>query len=451
MYLLEQHYPVTLVEARKFLGGRAFSFPDTEARGEVDNGQHVIVGCCTYFRDFLRRLGVQEKWYLQPRLQIRVLDHCGKEGMLASARLPSPFHLLPAFLTYPHLAPSEKLRVMLALARAKFIDRQQEHLECLSFYQWLKQQGQSERAIQNLWNLLVMPTLNDDVRDVSASMGLMIVQEGMLEGYHSADLGYALDSLLDSIGSPAREYLESKGCKLLLGRSIKRVILGEGMVKSIELASGESFSAAVYVSALPFDILLRVLPSEMVEAQPFFRQLRGLETSPIINIHLWYDRPVMGGDFCAFVDSPVQWVFNKSAIHGNNSYPRSPEVDAEVSGDGQYICVSVSAAWEFIDLSREELADRFITEMARVFPRAQEARVVRSLVVKQRNATFRCLPGANHLRPGSTTPIANLFLAGEWTHTGWPSTMESAVRSGYNAAAAISSSDISSPTRAAVS
>jgi uncharacterized protein with NAD-binding domain and iron-sulfur cluster len=154
----------------------------------------------------------------------------------------------------------------------------------------------------------------------------------------------------------------------------------------------------------------------------------------------------MEGDFCAFVDSPVQWVFNKSAIHANKFYPSSPVGDAEVSGEGQYICVSVSAAWEFIDLPREELADRFITEMARVFPRAQEARVVRSLVVKQRNATFRCLPGANHLRPGSTTPIANLFLAGEWTHTGWPSTMESAVRSGYNAATAISSS-----MRAAVS
>jgi squalene-associated FAD-dependent desaturase len=440
MYLLEKGYPVTLVEARKFLGGRAFSITDTDSGGGVDNGQHVIVGCCTYFRDFLRRLGVQEKWYLQPRLRIQVLDRRGKEGLLASSCLPSPFHLLPAFLAYPHLAPSEKLRVMLALARAKFTDRHQEHLERLSFYQWLKEQGQSERAIQNLWNLLVMPTLNDDVRDVSASMGLMIVQEGMLEGYHNADLGYARDSLLDSIGSPAREYLDAKGCKLLLGRPIKRVILGKGMVKSIELTSGESLSAPVYVSALPCDVLLRVLSEELVEAQPFFHQLKGLETSPIINIHLWYDRPVMEGDFCAFVDSPVQWVFNKSAIHPNKFYPNSPDRDAESSGEGQYICISVSAAWEFIDLPREELAEKFVTEMARVFPRGQQARVVRSLVVKQRNATFRCLPGANNLRPGSRTPIANLFLAGEWTHTGWPSTMESAVRSGYNAAAAISSS-----------
>jgi squalene-associated FAD-dependent desaturase len=437
MYLLEQGYLVTLVEARKSLGGRAFSIPDPD--GGVDNGQHVIVGCCTYFRDFLQRLGVREKWYLQPQLHIRVLDHQGKEGLLSSARLPSPFHLLPAFWAYPHLGASEKLRVLLALARAKFTDRHQEYLEELSFYQWLKKQGQSERAIENLWNLLVMPTLNDDVRDVSASMGLMIVQEGMLEGCHNADLGYALDSLLDSIGSPAREYLETKGCKLLLGRAVKRVMVGEGMVKGIELASGEILSAPVFVSALPFDILLRVLPEETVAVQPFFRQLKELETSPIVNIHLWYDQPVMEGDFCAFVDSPVQWVFNKSGIHAGKFCPHPFDRNAEVPGKGQYICISVSAAWEFVDLPREELLEKFVAEMARVLPRAQESRVVRSLVVKQRNATFRCLPGANRLRPGSRTPIANLFLAGEWTQTGWPSTMESAVRSGYNAAAAISS------------
>jgi squalene-associated FAD-dependent desaturase len=439
MYLLEQGYPVTLVEARKFLGGRAFSIPDSEAGMGIDNGQHVMVGCCTYFRDFLRRLGVDEKWYLQPRLRIRILDRRGKAGLLASARLPAPFHLLPAFLAYPHLGLSEKLRILLVLARARFINRHQQHLEHLSFYQWLKQQGQSERAIQNLWNLVVMPILNDDIRDVSATMGLMIIQEGMLNGYHNADMGYALDSLLDSIGDPARDYLEARGCQLLLGQSIKRINVCEGATTSVELASGESISGQVYVNALPVDVLLKVLPEEVVEGQPIFRQMKGLETSPIVNIHLWYDRPVMEGDFCAFVDSPVQWVFNKSYIHANVIRPRSPEGGHRDPGDGQHLCISVSAAWEFIDLPREELAEQFITEMAQVFPKARGATVVRSVVLKQRNSTFRCLPGANDLRPGSTTPIANLFLAGEWTQTGWPSTMESAVRSGYNAAAAISS------------
>jgi uncharacterized protein with NAD-binding domain and iron-sulfur cluster len=242
------------------------------------------------------------------------------------------------------------------------------------------------------------------------------------------------------------------------------MIFDGGRVKGIELTSGETVSGQVFVSALPATNLLKILPAETVEEWGFFGQLAHLETSPIVNIHLWYDRPVMDSDFCAFVDSPVQWVFNKSAIHGENTYasshpsdgpyipsiPPLPRDDREAPMDdglppaggenppnGQYICISVSAAWEYIDLSREELAQKFIEEMALAFPIAKGAKVTSSVVVKQRHATFRCLPGANDIRPGSNTPIPNLFLAGEWTRTGWPSTMESAVRSGYNAAQAI--------------
>jgi hydroxysqualene dehydroxylase len=425
LYLLEQDYPVTLIEARRFLGGRAFSFSDEETGLPVDNGQHVIVGCCSYFTDFLERLDATDKWHIQPRLRLRVRDRQGKAGLLAASRLPAPFHLLPAFLSYPHLGIGDKIRSIAALTRARFTDRRQPYLERITFYQWLKRQGQSERAIQNLWNLLVMPTLNDHVREVSAAMGLMIVQEGMLEGRHNADVGYASAGLLAAIGEPARRHLLDRGAKLLLGDSVRRVCLESGRVKGVELSSGTVVAGEVYVSTLPSSALLAVLPRDAA-GHPFFQGVKGLETSPIVNIHLWYDRPVMEGYFCALVDSPLQWVFNKGAILGK-----------EETDQGQYICISISAAWEYIDQSREELARQFIAEMAEVFPRAKPAKVSRSIVVKQRHATFRCLPGAGLLRPGSQTPIANLFLAGEWTDTGWPSTMESAVRSGYNAARAM--------------
>jgi len=431
MNLLDQGYPVKLVEARSFLGGRAFSFVDSETGVMVDNGQHVIVGCCTYFLEFLKRLGVTEKWYLQPELQLRVVDRRGKVGVLKSGGLPPPFHLIPSFLSYSHLGPGEKIRVLLALARARFTDRHQPHLEQLSFYHWLKQHGQSERAIQNIWNLLVKPTLNDNVQDVSASMGLMIVQEGMLNGRHNSDVGYALDGLLPSIGQPARQYLLDRGGQLMLGSPVKRILGDAHRISGVELASGERVKGDVWVSALTPDTLLRVLPEEIVDAVPVFSRLAGLETSPIVNIHLFYDRLVMDQEFLAVVDSPLQWVFNKGQIREGRLTP------ALVSPGGQRICVSVSAAWEYIDRTREEISAAFIHEMAQVFPAARDAKVQRSLVVKQRNATFRCLPGANNLRPDSLTPIANLCLAGEWTNTGWPSTMESAVRSGYNAARAI--------------
>ena len=283
-----------------------------------------------------------------------------------------------------------------------------------------------------------MPTLNDHVQDVSAAMGLMIVQEGMLAGSHSADLGYAQEGLLDALGEPAGEYLSNRGAGLILSSSIRRLIAKSGEVRAVELSSGEILSGRIFVSALPFDALLRALPPDALE-MPYFQRLTGLESSPIVNVHLWYDREIMAQDFCAFVDGPLQWVFNKSRINARRPWgvKKSGLADRKKSEAGHYICISLSAAWEYIDQPPEALAERFIDEMARVFPEAKKARVERSVVVKQRQATFRCLPGTNDLRPASPTPYSNLFLAGEWTNTGWPSTMESAARSGYNAAQAV--------------
>ena len=428
--LLERDYPVTLVESRGFLGGRAFSFTDHQTGEKVDNGQHVIVGCCTEFRSFLKRLGLEDHWYVQPKLHITVLDRQGKVGLLKAGLLPSPLHLLGSFLTFPHLTFGEKIGVVLALFRARFVNRLDPYYERITFYEWLKGWGQSEKAVENVWNLLVKPTLNDDVRDVSAAMGLMIVQEGMLAGYHSSDIGYAVDDLQAAIGDPATEYLTQQGCQLMLGLPITNLPVRGDEVLGVELGSGERITGDVYLSALPADALLKVLPEYVVNDHPLFGNLRGLATSPIVNVHLWYDRPVMDWDFCALVDSPLQWVFNQTRFPAKGS-----EAGAGISS--QHVCVSISAAWDYIDQPREALAQIFISEMAEVFPLAKEAQVVRSVVVKQRNATFRCLPGAGDLRAGCKTPISNLFLAGEWTDTGWPSTMEGAVRSGYNAAAAI--------------
>ena len=167
-----------------------------------------------------------------------------------------------------------------------------------------------------------------------------------------------------------------------------------------------------------------MIPDHLADKTPF-NSLTGLQASPIVNVHLEYDRPVMDGDFCYFLDSPLQWVFNDSLIRGGDR-----------SHGGQSLTVSISAAWEYIDLPRTELARRIADEMQAAFPKARQAQLVNSTVVKQRNATFRCTPGAQRFRPGPVTASPNLFLAGEWTDTGWPSTMEGAIISGYNAAVA---------------
>ena len=438
VYLLDRGYRVDLIEARGFLGGRSFSFIDKEREVAVDNGQHVITKCCSQFLDLLQRLGALDRWYQQPRLQLPVLDSRGNAGTLSSSRLPSPFHLAPSFFRYSHLGFRDKLRVALALVLAKFTDRHQPYLEQITFKDWLDRRGQTERAVQNFWNLLLIPTLNDQVQDVSAHLGLMIVQEGMLAGSHSADLGYAQDGLLDALGEPAREHLSNRGARLILSDPVRSLMAKSGQVQAVELRSGEIWSGRIFVSALPFDALLRVLPPDALR-MPYFQRLTGLESSPIVNVHLWYDREVMAQDFCVFVDSPLQWVFNKSRIYARSrlGLKKTGLADRRGSDAGQYICISLSAAWEHIDQPREALAERFIDEMARVFPEAKKALVERAVVVKQRHATFRCLPGINGLRPSSATPYSNLFLAGEWTNTGWPSTMESAARSGYNAAQAV--------------
>ena len=423
--LLEQGYDVTVVEKRPFLGGRAFSFYDPQAQGEVDNGQHIFLGCCTYYLDFLRALGVLKQTFLQDRLRVEVIRN-GKRGVLSSSPFLGALHLMPSFLRYPHLGPRDKLLALYGLMRAKLTDRSKhaKELDQQTMYEWLKGHHQTERAIANLWNLFILPALNDDVRDVSADMGLMVFQEGLLKKPRDATVGFSKVGLSSLTGEPAQRYLEERGGRMMLGKTVRSLRTKDGRVSGVEFSDGSVLQAKAYVSALPFDVLLQVLPEEVV-ATPFFAGAAQLSSSPIVGIHLWYDRPVMAQEFAAFLDSPVQWVFNRSLIQGD-------------SGDnGQYICISVSGAWDIVERSKEELREMFGREMESLFPRARSAKIERFLVVKQPQATFRSVPGVAEHRSPHVTPVPNLFLAGDWTDTCWPSTMEGAVRSGVLAAEAL--------------
>ncbi len=422
--LLRRGLDVTLVEKRPFLGGRAFSFRDRETGEEVDNGQHVFMGCCTYYVDFLETVGAMDRTYFQPSLRVEVVRD-GRTGALASTPWLGRLHLLPSFLRYPHVGLRDKLLALYGLAKVSLTDRSKraEALDAESCYDWLKRHRQPERVIDNLWELIVLPTLNDSVRDTSADMALMVFQEGLLKRPRDAALGYPTVGLTSLNGEPARRYIEEAGGKLALGRSVGAIRVEDGRVAGVELSDGEVAQADAYVSALPFGVLLDTLPPE-VSGNPFFEPASGLSSSPIVDIHLWYDRPVMDGPLAAFLDSPVQFVFNKSLIQGS-------------TGRGQYLCISLSGAWDYVDRPKADLVEEFSAEMARLLPRAREATLARSLVVKEKNATFRPAPGAGKRRLPQATPLPNLYLAGEWTDTGWPSTMEGAVRSGVFAADAL--------------
>ena len=427
--LAEAGYSVRLLEARAALGGRIFSFQDHGSGRALDNGQHVIVGACHNFLSFLDRIGARHLWTLQRQLDVSVYDRAGRLGRLYGRGAPSPWHLLPAFLTYPHLKLLDKTTAVRGFLAAIFTQRQQRHLEDMTFYQWLRAKSQSERTIANLWNVLIEGTLNDNVRDVSAAMGLMIVQDGLLGGQNTANIGYPTVPLSEALAQPAQRYLDNLGVRTITGCPVRSIdVCDDQTVRQVTVGNGSVMQADAYVSAVPFWVLPSLLPSSLVDGCIGTR-LSMLQASPIVNVHLRYDIPVMTSDFCYFVNSPLQWVFNNSHIFGDD------DLD-----DGQALTISISAAWEYVDTERKALANLIIDEMRRAFPRARDATLLDAVVVKQRNATFRCAPGANRLRPGTHTESPNLFLAGEWTDTGWPSTMESAVISGYNAAEAVMSS-----------
>lgn len=427
--LAETGWQVTLLEARASLGGRVFSFHEPQSGRALDNGQHIIVGACTNMIAFLEAIGARHLWHLQPQLDVAIYDRRQRMGRLYGVSAPTPMHLLPAFLTYSHLGWLDKAKAARAIVSMMRVNRRAPELESMTFYDWLKARGQPDRIVANLWNVLIEGTLNDNIKEVSASMGLMIIQDGLLAGRHTINIGYPTVPLDDALARPARDYLEKLGVRVTTGCPVRCVNTDANRrVESITSGDGSSLQADAYVSAVPFWTLPKLFSGSMAEA-PTVRQLSNLQTSPIVNVHLLYDQPVMEGDFCYVLNSPLQWVFNSTLIYGDRLQERQ-----------QSLSVSVSAAWEYIDVARSRFADTIACEMLAAFPKARNATLLDAVVVKQRNATFRCIPGANRHRPGPRTESPNLFLAGEWTNTGWPSTMESAVISGYNAAEAVMSS-----------
>ena len=248
-------------------------------------------------------------------------------------------------------------------------------------------------------------------------MGFLVFQVGLLSGRHSADIGFARAGLSDAMGSAVERQRQERGARLLLGRSVGRLKAEGGRVAAVELAGGEEVRADWYISALPPYALEAALDTH-------FPGVATHEYAPIVNLHVWYDRPVADFEWSAFVDSPLQYVFNKSRI-------------ANLRGPGQYLTVSLSGAWDYWPLGKEELRRMFTDELAAVLPGAREAKVERFAIVKEQRATFRSPPSGPENRLPLQSPLSNLLLAGDWTDTGWPATMEGAVRSGNAAADAI--------------
>jgi len=397
---------VTLVERRPFAGGRTFSFT-TDSGDLLDNGQHVFLGCCTAYTELLDKLGQQDNAFLQDRLDVRIADERDGPARLREAPLPAPFHLLPSFAAFPYLSLSEKLSAL----RAFLLIGVGQLPEDETFAGWLSRHGQTPNAIQRFWNLIVIPTCNAPADRVSAAQGGFVIREGLLRTRWGGRMGYPRVGLSQVIPERAVAYLATAGAELRFGTAIQWLD-----ADGADTSHGERLTADAYVLAVPADELARLVPE--VWAQPAAK----LEYAPIVGLNLWYDRPIFEGEVVAtIVDGEPLWVFDRSRILG-------------LPGPEHHIAVSISAADAVIEVPRRDLARLVAAKLARVLPAAREAKLLRSTVEKVRSATFVPAPGSAAARLEARTPRPNLFLAGAWTATGWPETMEGAIRSGHTAA-----------------
>jgi squalene-associated FAD-dependent desaturase len=400
---------VTLLEVRTRLGGAAYSF-DREGL-EIDNGQHVFLRCCTDYRSLLGRLGVEDRTVLQERLSIPVIAPGGKRGRLARSGLPTPLHLAGALATYPFLSALERLRAAGTARALSKLDLEDPSLDGLSFGSWLGDRGESQAAIDGLWNLIALPTLNLPAERASLAMAAKVFQTGLLDANDAGDVGYARVPLSQLHAEPAERALREAGVDVRLKTRVSTVRAD----MSVDSDAGVADADAVIV-AVPHDRAAGMLPDGALDVA-----IDKLGTSPIVNAHVIYDRRVTDLELAAGLNTPVQWLFDRTEGAG-------------VTGGRQHLALSLSGADREMGMSNEDLRDELLPALAELLPGAREARVDDFFVVREHAATFRAEPGSGRLRPGARTRLPGLFLAGAWTSTGWPATMEGAVRSGHTAA-----------------
>jgi squalene-associated FAD-dependent desaturase len=406
---------VTLLEARPRLGGATFS---VEKEGLwLDNGQHVFLRCCTAYRDLIRRLDVEADVTLQPRLEIPVLAPGGREAWLRRNGLPAPLQLAWSIARFGHLSLRDRVRLgpaILSLRRERLGD---PSLDDRTFGAWLAAHGQSERSVAALWDLITVPTVNLPARDASLALAAKVFQTGLLERGDAADVGYARVPLQRLHGDAAERALGAAGVALRTKARVAALAPSDiGVAVSVE---GATLEADAVVLAVPHDDAAELLPAG---ALPASVDLAKLGASPIVNLHVVYDRKVTDLAFAAGVGTPVQWVFDRTSSSG--------------LAEGQCLAVSLSGADEYLPRSVEELRAEFVPALCALFPAARSAEVRSFFVTREPRATFRGVPGTAAHRPGPVTAMPGLFLAGAWTDTGWPATMEGAVRSGRAAAQA---------------
>jgi squalene-associated FAD-dependent desaturase len=403
---------VTLFESRSRLGGATYSVQRNDYW--IDNGQHVLLRCCTAYRGLLARLGVGHLVPIQPRLRIPILREGKPPAFLHRAPLPAPLHLVPTLLRYALLDRGERAGALRAAVALRKLDPAEPSLDERTFGDWLRDHGQSEAALAELWDLITVPTLNLPAGEASLALATFVFRTGMLDAADASDIGVPTVPLQQLHGDAATTALEARGARIVLGAPARTVEATRVVVDG----GAEDVDAAIV--AVPHDAVARIVPPGVVDE----RSLQQLGASPIVNLHVHYDRRVLDEPFAAAAaESPLQWLFDRTESSGVQ--------------EGQLVSVSLSSAATEISEPIATLRERYLPALERLLPAAAAADVIDFTATREPRATFLAAPGSASLRPGTRTSVPGLYLAGAWTATGWPATMESAVRSGRAAAAAL--------------
>jgi zeta-carotene desaturase len=416
--LAEAGKRVMLLEQKPHLGGRARSFKDPTTGSVVDNGQHLFMGCYHATRKFLATIGTSDRVEFQPRLSVPFLDRDGRLTRLDCPDLPSPFHLLFGVLRSGSFTFTQKLEVLRLGGGLRGSGGPTSPRDDESVTAWMTRRGQSEGLQRNFWDLLCIAAMNEDPRIASAKVFERVVKLALFSSPEDSKLGIARVGLSECYTAAATRLIEARGGRVLLGQNVKRIRIENGTCRGVEVAE-TSIDAARTISSVPWQQFATILPGDMLRSEPFFGAALALKPAPIISINLWFDASVTELDFVGLRGTNVQWLFDKSRILGATDH---------------CIALVLSGAHEHVSKSKEELLAIAMKELGEALPATKKAKLLHSLVIKERFATFSPSPEAEPLRPTARTPVKGLYLAGDWTATGLPATIEGAVQSGYTAA-----------------
>ncbi|HMG32979.1 MAG TPA: hydroxysqualene dehydroxylase HpnE [Blastocatellia bacterium] len=415
--LADAGFEVLVLESRAHLGGRAYSFKDSTTGDTVDNGQHLFMGCYRETIAFLDKIGCLDRLHFQKTPRVDFVDIAGQSSTFECPSLPAPFHALVGLFKMSGISVSDKLRTLnvgLAIRGGK-----NGSGDRLTVSDWLDGLGQSQRIKERFWYPMMIAALNEDPKIASARMLKAVLQEAFGAGLASTRIGISKVGLSDLYTTGAQTFLEARGGAVQTNAQVVELEASEFQVRSVKLRTGELLEADFFVSAVPPASLDRFLPEAAREGK--LARIGDLATSPIVSINLWFDRPVLEREFIGLLGTRTQWAFDKNLIFGTGSRP-------------SHVALVLSAAREYAGWPREQLVEMAVGEFRQIVPASREAKLVHSTVVKERDATLSHTVESDYLRPGPGTSFSNFILAGDWTDTGLPATIESAVVSGHTAA-----------------